>query len=330
MRKSVETSLDAADTSVRATYDGRVQLPPHVRRIIEERAEDVGFTALKRAARAMSDAYREQHAPRLPDAERTAAYLVTRMPATYAAAHAVLREVRLRLGSKGVASVLDIVAGTGAASLAARAWFPDATITMVERDSSFAEAAQQFLPDAARRSLDLTQTLPPHDLVIAAYSLGEIREPLARRLWQSARVAFVAIEPGTPRGFALIRAIRAELLEAGGRMLAPCPAQTPCPIADPDWCHFGARVERSSIHRRVKDGELGYEDEKYSYVALGREAVGLPAGRVIRHPQQRPGLIVLDTCTARGLGTERVTKRDREAFRAARRRSWGDDWGTVS
>ena len=305
-------------------------MPQYVKRIVEERAEAVGFAALKRAATAMSEAYRERGALRLPDAERTAAYLVTRMPATYAAAYTVLREVRQRLGTKSVSSVLDIGAGTGAASLAARAWFPDAAITMVERDSSFAEAAQQFLPDAVRQTLDLSRPLPPHDLVIAAYSLGEIREPVAKRLWQAARVALVAIEPGTPRGFSLIRGIRAELLEAGAHMVAPCPAETPCPIVDPDWCHFAARVERSSIHRRVKDAELGYEDEKYSYVALARDAVGLPAGRVIRHPQQRPGLIVLETCTAGGLRTERVTRRDRDAFRAARKRSWGGDWGTVS
>lgn len=298
--------------------------------MIEERAEAVGFAALKRAATAMSEAYRDRRLARLPDAERTAAYLVTRMPATYAAAYTVLRELRLRLASESVASVLDIGAGTGAASLAAHAWFPDAAITMLERDAAFVEAAHQFLPDATTQLIDLPRQVPPHDLVIAAYSLGEIRESVLKHVWQAARVALIAIEPGTPQGFLLIRGIRAELLEAGAHMLAPCPAETPCPIADPDWCHFAARVERSSIHRRVKDGELGYEDEKYSYVALGRDAVELPAGRVIRHPQQRPGLIVLETCTAGGLRIERVTRRDRDAFRAARKRSWGDVWGTVS
>jgi ribosomal protein RSM22 (predicted rRNA methylase) len=307
-----------------------VQLPQYVRRIIEERAEAVGFTALKRAAIAMSEAYRDRRLARLPDAERSAAYLVTRMPATYAAAHAVLREVRQRTGTRSIASVLDIGAGTGAASLAAREWFPDASITMLERDPAFAEAAHEFLPDAIRQLSDLPRRLLSHDLIIAAYSLGEIREPVAKLLWQSARVALVVIEPGTPQGFSLIRGIRAELLEAGAHMLAPCPAETPCPVADPDWCHFAARVERSSIHRRVKDAELGYEDEKYSYVALARGTVELPAGRVIRRPQHRPGLIVLETCTAGGLRTERVTKRDRDAFRAARKRSWGGDWGTVS
>src|SRR2546429_3653708 len=70
----------------RSSYDGRVQLPPHVRRSIEARAEAIGFTALKRASAALSDAYREGKPTRLRSDDHVAAYLVTRMPATYAAA----------------------------------------------------------------------------------------------------------------------------------------------------------------------------------------------------------------------------------------------------
>jgi len=297
--------------------------------MIEERAEAVGFRGVKHAASAMSAAYREDRAVPLPDPARTAAYLVTRMPATFAAAHAVLRELRERLSAGSISSVLDIGAGAGSASLAARQCFPEArTITLVERDSALAAAARQWLPEAAIVLEDVTRihSLPPHDLVMAAYSLGEIGGPLAARLWQAARVALVAIEPGTPRGYALILKVRQELLEAGAHMVAPCPAATPCPLAAPDWCHFPARVERSSMHRRIKDAELGYEDEKFSYVAVAREPVDLPASRIIRRPRQRPGLIVLETCVPGGVQTVRAPRRDREAFRAARKAAWGGAW----
>ena len=272
----------------------------------------------------MSAAYRDGRTPRLSDAERTAAYLITRMPATYAAACAVLQEVAPRVGVIG--SILDAGAGTGAASLAARQYTPGAALTMIERDSAFAAAARQWLPDATLVSADISRLdhLPPHDLVIAAYSLGECGATLASRLWEAARAVLVLIEPGTPRGFALIRKVRGELLAAGAHMLAPCPAETACPLADPDWCHFAARVERSSLHRRVKGGELGYEDEKFSYVALARQPVELPAARIIRHPQHRPGLIEIETCTPNGLRSERIAKRDRDRFRAARKAAWGD------
>jgi ribosomal protein RSM22 (predicted rRNA methylase) len=303
-----------------------VQLPDPVRRIIEERAEAVGFRALRAAASEMSERYRSAGA----GSPLTEAYLVTRMPATYAAAYAVLREVRERVATP-IATVLDIGAGTGAASLAARAWFPDAAITMLERDARFAEAARLWLPEAAILNRDVMQVeLPPHDLVIAAYSLGELREAIAERLWRAARVALVVIEPGTTEGFARVRGIRRELLDSGARMVAPCPHESTCPMADRDWCHFAARVERSSLHRRLKDGELGYEDEKYSYVALAREAATPAEARVIRRPQHRPGLIELATCTPGGLRTERVAKRDREAFRRARKLIWGDAWSTIS
>jgi ribosomal protein RSM22 (predicted rRNA methylase) len=301
-----------------------VQLPASVRAKIEEQASGFRFADLQRAATDLSDAYREGRPTRLAAPERTVAYLATRMPATYAATHAVLREVSARIG--GIASVLDVGAGTGAASLAAREHFPDARITMVERDAAFAGAARSWLPDATLVIGDISRMseLAAHDLVVAAYSLGEFGAPMASLLWQAARIALVLIEPGTPRGFALIRKVRGELLAGGARMVAPCPVESECPLADPDWCHFAARVERSSLHRKLKGGELGHEDEKFSYVALARNAVELPGTRIIRHPQHRPGLIEIETCTAAGLRSERITKRDRERFRAARKAAWGD------
>jgi len=295
-------------------------LPVEIRQRIEERASEVPFAELKRAAAAMSDAYREGR----PLAVSPAAYLVTRMPATYAATYSVLRE--LPEGLPPIETVLDVGAGTGAASLATRALFPNAKIEMIERDAALAREARAFIPDAGIIAADAAriERFPERDLVMASYSLGEIGAVAAIRLWQAARVALVIIEPGTPKGFALIRAIRDELLAAGAPMAAPCPGSMTCPMAHPDWCHFAARVERSSLHRRLKDGDLGYEDEKYSYVAFTREPLPLPPARIVRRPQHHPGWIELRTCTERGLETERVTKRERETFRAARHAVWGD------
>jgi ribosomal protein RSM22 (predicted rRNA methylase) len=107
-------------------------------------------------------------------------------------------------------------------------------------------------------------------------------------------------------------------------MAAPCPGGGACPVIEPDWCHFAARVERSSLHRQLKGGDLGYEDEKFSYVALGRHAVEPAASRIVRRPHHQPGLIVLQTCSPQGLQSVRVSKRDRSRFRAARHAAWGD------
>jgi ribosomal protein RSM22 (predicted rRNA methylase) len=304
-----------------------VQLPESVRRKFEERVEPVGFPALKRASAEISQAYREGRTPTLGTLQRVAAYLITRMPATFAAVDAVLREVRERLGGAKVESVLDVGAGSGAASLAAQRWFSESRLTLIEQDAVMADAAREILPGAAIRMEDFTrlERFPPHDLVIAAYALGEARRPeVVARLWAAARVALVVIEPGTPRGFAWIRDIRSLLLASGAHMVAPCPGAVPCPLVEPDWCHFAARVERTSLHRRLKQAELNYEDEKFSYVAVARESATPAASRIIRRPRHAPGLVVLETCTPRGVETVRATQRDRGRFRAARRSAWGD------
>jgi len=304
----------------------KVQLPTHVRDLIEARAEEVGFAALKSAAAEISAAHREGKPSRVAEDERVASYLVTRMPATYAAAYMVLEEVRERIGD--AATILDVGAGTGAASLAARAFWPAARITLIERDRALGDAARQILPDAELLLRDIKQIapFPAADLIIAAYSIGEFGEPAAMRMWQAAGKAFVAIEPGTPKGFALIRRLR----DLGGHIAAPCPGNVPCPIVDPDWCHFAARVERSSLHRRVKEGALGYEDEKFSYVVLSKHPVDTARARIVRRPEQQPGLIVLQTCTPDGLKTERVTRREKQRFREARHARWGDRYNRNS
>jgi ribosomal protein RSM22 (predicted rRNA methylase) len=303
-----------------------MQLPANVREAIERRAGEVGYATLERAAAAMSDAYRAGPAPpRIAAAESTAAYLVTRMPATYAAARAVLRETHRLLGDRAISSVLDVGAGGGAASLAAVEEYPAAAVTLVDRDAGLLEAAREWLPQARVMMDDATHATnkEQHDLVMLAYSAGEIGKAPLARLWQAARVALVIIEPGTPRGFAVVRAARSELLAGGAHMIAPCPCGGACPVIDPDWCHFAARVERSSLHRRIKGADLGYEDEKYSYVALAREPVTPAASRIVGRPRHHPGLIELDTCTPAGLTTVRVSKRDRDRFRAARHAEWG-------
>ena len=140
----------------------------------------------------------------------------------------------------------------------------------------------------------------------------------------------VLVEPGTPDGYLRVREARDQLVAAGLQILAPCPHSDACPIEPgADWCHFAARVSRSSLHRQVKGGSLGYEDEKFAYVAATR----FPApdsettSRVTRHPQTRKGQVLLDLCTPdEGLTRRTLTKRHGPLYRAARDTAWGDSW----
>ena len=175
--------------------------------------------------------------------------------------------------------------------------------------------------------------LPAADLVVVSYLLGELAEPLQGPAVDAAVAAasrlVLVVEPGTPRGYAAVLAARSRLTDAGWHVLAPCPQDGACPVAarPGDWCHFAVRLDRSALHRRIKGGRLGHEDEKFSYVVATRDPLPRAAARVLRHPVTRKGLVQLEVCDSAG-SAERVvvTRRDPIAYRAARDVAWGDSW----
>uniref|UniRef100_UPI001C30292C small ribosomal subunit Rsm22 family protein n=1 Tax=Streptomyces sp. TRM64462 TaxID=2741726 RepID=UPI001C30292C len=169
------------------------------------------------------------------------------------------------------------------------------------------------------------------DLVTVSYVLKELtpgdRTALVAEAARAAQ-AVVIVEPGTPDGYERIIAARDQLTAAGLHVAAPCPHSAACPIEPgTDWCHFSARVARSSLHRQVKGGSLAYEDEKFGYVAATRFPVTPAPARVTRRPQIRKGQVLLDLCTAEyGLRRDTVSKRHGALYKAARDAEWGDAW----
>jgi ribosomal protein RSM22 (predicted rRNA methylase) len=133
----------------------------------------------------------------------------------------------------------------------------------------------------------------------------------------------VVIEPGTPDGFACIREIRDVLVGEGAEIVAPCPHANECPMSSPKWCHFSVRLNRSGLHRRVKDAELPYEDERFSYIAFTRVASDRADGRVVGHPRRPPKRVELEVCARDGLLAV-VVPRSSDAYRDAKRLEWGD------
>lgn len=312
-----------------------MQLPPEIVQFIEERAERIPAGELREACAALSAHYRGRGPTagmRLRPETAAAAYLLMRFPATYAAAHAALAELKARPGGMELESCLDLGAGPGAASLAARAVFPElAQWTLAERLEAMRDVARELLTGARFLAGDLTSwdNFSEHDLVIAAYALGELpersRQAVLARAWRAARKALVVIEPGSPAGFAVIRQARQWLLEAGAHLAAPCPAEGLCPMPEGDWCHFAARLERTSLLRRMKAAKLSYEDEKFSYVAACRQDVPRPSARIVRRPEPAAGLVQLVVCDGARIRRETVTRRN-SLFKNARKSRWGDPW----
>jgi len=290
----------------------------------------------------LSQRYRDGHTrdttPFLQTSVDVAAYAAFRLPATFAAATAALREVRDLRPDFRPRGVLDAAGGLGTASWAAAEIWPTVEHTEVlERDehmirlgqSLAAHAHSPALRAAGWRQIDITAewSMDSADLVILGYALGELaaesRDTVMRRLWAHTDDTVLVLEPGTPRGSALIRQAGDLLVNEDAAVVAPFPWDWVCIENERDWCHFAARVSRTRLHRSVKGAALSHKDEKYAYVAASRTP-GLPiAARVIRHPQIRSGHVRLTLCTAAGVKHVVVTRKNREAFRRARDLAWG-------
>ncbi|MFF1505697.1 small ribosomal subunit Rsm22 family protein [Streptomyces sp. NPDC058316] len=281
------------------------------------------------------------HAPVLRDRSDVAAYAAYRMPATFEAVRAALAALQEAAPDWSPATHTDIGGGTGAASWAvAGTWEGPRTTVLDWAEPALALgrelAALSGIPglraaEWRRARIGAGLDLAPTDLVTISYVLKELTADVRTGLVDTAAAAaraVVVVEPGTPDGYARIIKARDRLIAAGLKVAAPCPHDDACPIEPgTDWCHFSARVSRSSLHRQVKGGSLPYEDEKFSYVVATRFGTEPVRARVTRKPQIRKGQVLLDLCTRdEALRRATVTKRHGELYRAARDIAWGDAW----
>ncbi|MET9088991.1 small ribosomal subunit Rsm22 family protein [Streptomyces sp. NPDC004237] len=280
-------------------------------------------------------------APILRDRADVVAYAAYRMPATFEAVRSALDAFADAVPDGWApGSHVDVGGGTGAATWAVTdTWAGERPVTVLDwAEPALAlgrelAAANPALRDAKwqRSRIGAALTIESTDLVTVSYVLNELDEASRTALVDAAAAAaraVVIVEAGTPAGYARIIEARDRLIAAGFHIAAPCPHSAACPIVPgTDWCHFSARVSRSSLHRQVKGGSLAYEDEKFSYVAATRfPPVPAPA-RVVRRPQIRKGQVLLDLCEPdEQLRRTTVTKRHGDLYKAARDAAWGDAW----
>lgn len=169
---------------------------------------------------------------------------------------------------------------------------PSLAATAVEQDSgndgSTEDDSRGHVPPPNVRWIS---KLPPlharnqvkkHDIVVAAYVLGELGSDSERQarvidLWGRTGQYLVLVEPGTPSGSANILAARRMVLDrtdGEAHVVAPCPHDGKCPLEGrSSWCHFVQRFERPGTLRKAKATVHGlpprpHQDERYSYVVL--------------------------------------------------------------
>ncbi|MCG7428656.1 small ribosomal subunit Rsm22 family protein [Dermacoccus nishinomiyaensis] len=355
-----------------------MDLAMSLRDALEREASGTAIKQLSDAVTRLSTRYRAVAAADEPILARPVdvlAYAHYRMPATFGAVRSALRALADSgvFDADSVTSMVDLGGGTGAAAWAAADVFETLRdISVLDQVPAALDLGQRLarasgVPALERTvwqegrvgSWNVTVGAPSGggaDLATVSYVLSELSAQQADRIvaeaTSAATRAVVIVEPGTPDGYARILRARDQLLEQSWSVAAPCPHQGACPLlakTEPDWCHFAARVNRSSVHRQIKGGELSHEDEKFSYVAMVREpahvAQGVPLrdgvdltqrpserdARIIRHPKKNKGFVELQVCEAldaSGLaGQVRravVTKKAGPAYKQARDAGWGD------
>lgn len=334
------------DNSDRGESTSVAVLPDDLSSALDDELARHPVPRLTQSVERLSTRYRQGDAaasPILSSEADVAAYAGYRMPATYAAVHAVLAEAASRAPGFEPRTQIDVGGGTGAAVWAAADVWPSlARCTVVEQVAGAIGLGKRLAAGASlpavrdaewrRGFVDPAAPPPEADLVTLSYVLGELPEATRPDVvrWLAEKAEAVAlIEPGTPAGYERIRAARAQLIELGLHVVAPCPHDGACPIEPgKDWCHFAARLPRSGLHRRLKAGTLGFEDEKFAYVVAARFTPERPDARIIRHPKKHKGWVALDLCTAsEGLKPGvAVSKKQGPRYKAARDAEWGDGW----
>ena len=315
-----------------------MNLPSELMIAIDSEIKNLNRKDLICDAKAISDRYRFESGTSkslLTTDSEALAYVISRMPATYSAVHSAVSTVS-NLISDRTLTLLDVGAGTGAATFAISQQTNLKEITCLERENVMIDLGKRLMQgtDALKNvnwvKFDLlSQEINRQaDLVVASYVLSELskieRQKLLKQLWNATNELLIIVEPGTPKAYKEIQNSRELLLGLGAYMVAPCPHSNTCPLTENDWCHFSCRVQRSAAHKQLKSGTAPYEDEKFTYLIVSKNKTLPEDNRILRHPQVRSKLVMLEMCTQKGLKNLTVTKSEGEKYKHARKLSAGD------
>jgi ribosomal protein RSM22 (predicted rRNA methylase) len=321
-----------------------VALPAELSGALSQYLEGRSRKALTERAQRLSKSFRARRptSETIRDADDALAYALSRLPATYAATASVLGRIREEIPAFRPQTTLDLGCGLGAAAFAALETWPELeSITMLDRSHEFLSLVREISQASSRPALKNARVLaadmkaPPEDggrfdLVVLSYSATELADAdLPRAMeaaWRRCAGALVVVEPGAPRDFTRLMTVRASLAQAGAFIALPCPHARPCPLEAPDWCHFSIRLARSRDHKLLKNADVPFEDEKFSYLVATREAPKLTPtiARILRPPRVLKHCLEMKLCTPAGIRETTTLRRDKARYEGVRKSSWGD------
>jgi ribosomal protein RSM22 (predicted rRNA methylase) len=272
--------------------------------------------------------------------EEKLAYVGYRMNATLGAIHFVLKQMKKEFRDFSVETAIDLGTGPGTSLWCFPIIFPELKkLLLVEKDFELLQMGKRLfsrskIPIETRVTWshgDFTKPIVDDaDLILFSYSFGEIDEAkdeeVLKNVFDKSKKFIVIIEPGTPRGYQRILKARKFLIGLGAKTLAPCPHDKQCPLTGSDWCHFFTRIQRTAMQRFLKQGSLGFEDEKFSYIIMGKKEVFHSVERVLEEPHVLKEKVALKLCTEEGLKFQDVLRRDSSNYKRAKKLKNGDNF----
>ena len=316
-----------------------MELPFEIKNYIENELNNINLKSLQKNAKQISQNYRNNlrdGKKMLSKEEEAIAYAITRMPATFGAVAKSL-EKTLEIYKSPIKSIADIGAGTGTASIAINELIDVDKIECFEREKAMIETGKKIFKHynnleskAIWKNLDITKDIieDNYDLVVASYMINELKEEqindVINKIWNISNKMILIVEPGTMQGYHNIMKAKEILVNLGGKIIAPCMSKI-CNLEKDDWCNFYCRVQRTKIHKNLKEGDSPFEDEKFIYIAISKDEVPNEyEARIIRHPLVYNGYIKLKVCKPNEIKELTITKKDKELFKRVKKLNHGD------
>lgn len=334
----------------------KMNLPKEILDKLIELSYKINKSEIAKDFRKISDRYiGEKRGESLLNQDNEAiAYAIARMPATYSATSMACIhtfEILNRISEEKYNTLIDVGAGTGAASLAISEQVDLEGILCLEREDVMmslgkillAESENEVVKNAKWEKFDINDYQfddkrlsggenKNADIVITSYMLNEFNEDkvleIVEKLWAMTNKVLIIVEPGTPKDYKRIMKIKEYLTIHGGMVIAPCTNCSKCDLPENDWCNFSCRVERTKMQKDAKLGDAPYEDEKFTYLAIAKfkekeknnfEAQNADIVRIIRHPIIKTNMVEVKLCQNGNIINKTYTKKDKEMYKKTRK-----------
>lgn len=294
-------------------------LEPAVRRLSE------GFTTDR------PDAFSDY----LSDPQAAAAYGLFFLPQTLARTTEALRGLPLPFTPPAAPfRILDLGCGSGAASLAAAAFFRERApaapleITAVDHAASALQTVRDsfeaVMPGAAvttkAASIDAFEPDGIYDLIVMSFSLNEVfpapdtahSRDLLKRLLAALRPVpnafpplLLILEPAGTQTSPRLQKLRDAFAAEGTPIYGPCPHAEPCPLMGmcQGYCHDARHFRPTvSMHYLNRHLHRTISDVKYSLLALGNQPTAYPPHRfrLIGPVDKAKGRLLTRACLSDG------------------------------